>query len=159
MKTSKTKTTLLIASLSLIGGLSMSACSLNAQISETLDQQVKTSNYAKGKFYNDERTPGFEWGKTWKIVKRAITETSVNTTPSVDIPITPMYTQELLETSEDSVWRLGHSSILMKLDNEFVLLDPMYSERASPFSKIGPSMSGRPSPLANTPPAVPCTSP
>ena len=28
-----------------------------------------------------------------------------------------------------------------------------------PFSKIGPSISGRPSPLANNPPAVPCTSP
>lgn len=36
-----------------------------------------------------------------------------------------------------AVW-LGHSSILLKLKNEFVLLDPVFSERVTPFQWIGP---------------------
>lgn len=122
----------------------MSACSLNANITENLNDKVQSSNFANGKFYNDKRTPGFEWGKTWKILKRYITEPQVNTEPSAVIPVTPMLTEDLLSTEQDSVWRLGHSSMLLKISNEFVLLDPMFSERASPFSMMGPKRFHQP---------------
>ena len=37
-----------------------------------------------------------------------------------------------------SLWRLGHSTLLLKLQGRFWLTDPVPSERASPFSFMGP---------------------
>ena len=46
--------------------------------------------------------------------------------------------QQLLDSSQDAVFRLGHSTLLLRIDGEFILLDPVFSERAFPVQWMGP---------------------
>ncbi|MGK9173001.1 MBL fold metallo-hydrolase [Yokenella regensburgei] len=48
--------------------------------------------------------------------------------------------------TEDKIWWLGHSTILLQIQNRFILTDPVLSQRASPLSFAGP--------LRRTPPAL-----
>ena len=50
----------------------------------------------------------------------------------------PLSTAELNLAPERSLYRLGHSTLLMKLRGGWWLTDPVFSERASPFSFMGP---------------------
>jgi N-acyl-phosphatidylethanolamine-hydrolysing phospholipase D len=50
---------------------------------------------------------------------------------------------------EPSITWIGHSSFLVRMDGVFFLTDPMFSERASPFSFMGPRRM--------VPPGVPLT--
>lgn len=54
------------------------------------------------------------------------------------IPVNYLKTDDLLALDDHSVIRLGHSTLLFKMDNEFILTDPVFSKRASPFCFIGP---------------------
>lgn len=62
----------------------------------------------------------------------------VDTRPSGEIPIQAMTKQQLLAAPNNTVYRLGHSSVLLKLHDEFWITDPMFSERASPLQWAGP---------------------
>jgi L-ascorbate metabolism protein UlaG (beta-lactamase superfamily) len=55
-----------------------------------------------------------------------------------EIPVKYLNKEELLSLDDYSVIRLGHSTLLFKIENEFILTDPVFSKRASPFSFIGP---------------------
>ncbi|MHC1698920.1 MAG: MBL fold metallo-hydrolase [Geobacteraceae bacterium] len=61
-----------------------------------------------------------------------------NTRPTGNIPVRIMTRQQLLDAPNNTMYRLGHSTILMKLNNLFWLTDPMFSERASPVQWAGP---------------------
>ena len=52
------------------------------------------------------------------------------------IPISDTWKEQT--NSEDSFVWVGHATILLNLDGENILIDPIFSERASPFSFIGP---------------------
>lgn len=39
---------------------------------------------------------------------------------------------------EDGVWWLGHASLLLRLNEKYILTDPVFSRRASPVSFAGP---------------------
>lgn len=49
--------------------------------------------------------------------------------------------------ADDRIWWLGHSSLLLRLMGQYVLTDPVFSERASPLSFAGPRRR-TPAPLA-----------
>ena len=52
------------------------------------------------------------------------------------IPISETWKEQT--NSENSFVWVGHATILLNLDGENILIDPIFSERASPFSFIGP---------------------
>jgi len=58
-------------------------------------------------------------------------------------PSSPILTQNLDIATLDSITvpslhRLGHSTVLLKLGEDYALTDPVFSERASPFQWFGP---------------------
>ncbi|MEZ8823125.1 MBL fold metallo-hydrolase [Vibrio amylolyticus] len=55
-----------------------------------------------------------------------------------EIPIVTIDKQDFEHTTDDCVYRLGHSSVLMKIDGKVILTDPVLSERASPLDWAGP---------------------
>ncbi|MCO1335558.1 MBL fold metallo-hydrolase [Microbulbifer sp. OS29] len=59
--------------------------------------------------------------------------------PKAPLPL-QLITEEVLASNESqpTVYRLGHSSVLIRLDGEYVLTDPVFSERASPVQWMGP---------------------
>ena len=51
-----------------------------------------------------------------------------------------------IQGDDDRVWWLGHSSILLRLMGQYILTDPVFSDRASPLRFAGPQR--------RTPPAL-----
>ena len=75
------------------------------------------------------------------------------TTPAQPIPVHTLSRQALLDTPDNTLWRLGHSTVLLKLDGAFYLTDPVFSERASPVQWAGPQrFSKAPIAIAELPP-------
>lgn len=48
--------------------------------------------------------------------------------------------------TDDKLWWLGHSTLLLRIQNQYILTDPVFSHRASPLSFAGPQR--------RTPPAL-----
>lgn len=91
-----------------------------------------------GKFRNavPRRAPGLR--QTLSIAWRMLTQKPDTTVPRSPIPVQPL-TAAMLDAAPDaSLFRLGHSTLLMKLAGEFWLTDPVFSKRASPVQWAGP---------------------
>lgn len=61
-----------------------------------------------------------------------------DTRPAGKIPLQALTKAQLLAAPDQTVYRLGHSTVLMKLHNAFWLTDPIFSDRASPIQFAGP---------------------
>jgi len=77
---------------------------------------------------------------------RLIAEKRVDPKPTEAIPVKSLTAQQLntIDLDEEVLVRLGHSSIYMQLAGQKILIDPVFSERASPFSFIGPKRFHQP---------------
>lgn len=60
------------------------------------------------------------------------------TVPTQAIPVRPLSTADLLAAPDRTLYRLGHSTMLIKLAGRFYLTDPVFSGRASPVQWAGP---------------------
>ncbi|HEX2013384.1 MAG TPA: MBL fold metallo-hydrolase [Roseateles sp.] len=98
----------------------------------------QSSQFSNGKFRNARppHAPGL--AKTLQILWRFMTDKPADATPRQALEVLPLTRAELLAAPDQSLWRLGHSTLLFKLDGKFWLTDPVFSKRASPFSFLGP---------------------
>lgn len=67
-----------------------------------------------------------------------------DTRPSGKIPVQTLTRAQLLAAPNNTVYRLGHSTVLMKLHDAFWITAPMFSDRASPLSWTGPQRFHKP---------------
>jgi L-ascorbate metabolism protein UlaG (beta-lactamase superfamily) len=76
----------------------------------------------------------------WKIWTRFLFQSKVGTVPVDPIPVRRLDRAMLdaLDPAANHIVRLGHSSHLLKLRGRYWLIDPVFGERASPFSFLGP---------------------
>ncbi|WP_117235354.1 MBL fold metallo-hydrolase [Vibrio maerlii] len=100
------------------------------------DEKNKT-NYPKT-FANTELEYKSGLGDILKIAKSYFTTERLNPTPTFDLPVQAITAEQLTEEQEDVIYRLGHSSIAMKIDGQLILTDPVFSDRASPVQWAGP---------------------
>ena len=91
-----------------------------------------------GKFHNvlPRRRPGLR--KTLGIMWNMLTRKPDTTVPRAPIPVRPLDAATLAAAPDASLFRLGHSTLLLKLAGHHWLTDPVFSERASPFRWAGP---------------------
>jgi L-ascorbate metabolism protein UlaG (beta-lactamase superfamily) len=91
-----------------------------------------------GRFHNvaPRRAPGFR--KTLGIAWRVLTQKPASSVPRAPIPVQALDAAALAAAPDASLFRLGHSTLLLKLGGEFWLTDPVFSERASPVQWAGP---------------------
>lgn len=61
------------------------------------------------------------------------------TVPRQPVPVRMLTQEALLAAPDNTLYRLGHSTMLIKLGGEFYLTDPVFSERASPVQWAGPA--------------------
>jgi L-ascorbate metabolism protein UlaG (beta-lactamase superfamily) len=66
------------------------------------------------------------------------------TSPAHPLPVRTLTRQALLAAPDNTLVRLGHSAVLLKLAGEFYLTDPMFSQRASPVQWAGPKRYSAP---------------
>ncbi len=74
----------------------------------------------------------------WKILKEYISVERAAPVPIDALPIKPLSFAEIQAAKNNSAAKLGHSTILMKINEQLILLDPVFSERASPVQWAGP---------------------
>lgn len=75
------------------------------------------------------------------------------TVPPAPVPVRPLTRAELAGAPDRSLYRLGHSTVLMKLRGGWWLTDPVFCERASPLPFMGPKrFHAPPVALADLPP-------
>lgn len=133
------KLVMLPAFMSLV--LVLADCSVPSQAQEMREDRIKKSaQYKDGKFQNPFETPMTTEGSTWDLMKRYTIVPRIDPAPKGEIPVT--YLNHLDWNGSDSVdlqfsW-LGHSSILIRLEDKNILLDPVLENRASPVSFAGP---------------------
>ncbi len=91
------------------------------------------------KFQNTEIDYKAGLGKMAEIIGAYVRTERVAPVPKAPIPLQSI-TKEVLTKNENqpTIYRLGHSSVLIRLDGEYVLTDPVFSERASPVQWMGP---------------------
>ena len=95
--------------------------------------------YRNGKFESkmDEQAMGL--GESLKIMWQLFMTNTPDLEPvEGDIPVKTLTRTDLATMANNSVVRLAHSSLLFKLNERYVLTDPVFSERTSPVSFAGP---------------------
>ena len=105
---------------------------------------LKTSRQEQGRYRNHAvvRQPGLR--KTLKIFWNMLFNKPRNTRPDGIIPVQGLTREQLLKAPNHSVFRLGHSTLLLKLRDKFWLTDPVFAERASPVQWAGPKRFHQP---------------
>jgi L-ascorbate metabolism protein UlaG (beta-lactamase superfamily) len=117
--------------------VTMATASLCA-FSRTPVASADSSQARDGKYHNvvPRQAPGLT--KMLAIAWRVLTRKPDTTVPRVPVPVRPLTAAALAEAPDASLFRLGHSTLLLKLRGELWLTDPVFSERASPFQWMGP---------------------
>lgn len=110
----------------------------------TTEVSVTARPAAVSKFVNYKtlHEPGF-W-QALAIAWRFLFDKPAHTVPEGSIPVSRLSKAQLLAAPDNTLYRLGHSTILMKLHGEFWLTDPVFSERASPMQWAGPKRFHQP---------------
>lgn len=98
-----------------------------------LERILKSSNYKEGSFRNLRETPMLgEDTNYWKMLRSFFSKPS-NTTPSKPLPSVITRLDTLTDDYPVIVW-FGHSSYLLRINGLNILVDPVLSGSAAPFS-------------------------
>ena len=115
------------------------------------ERRVQTSpQYKNGTFINPNGVSAkFFSRETWNVTKDYIFTKRIDSKPQVNLPIHRLNPEqwEGHQGGQFSFSWLGHSSILLSIENHLILVDPVLKERASPFSWVGPERF-HPSPVS-----------
>ncbi|AHC37457.1 MULTISPECIES: MBL fold metallo-hydrolase [Pseudomonas] len=118
-----------------------------ATISTRLDPAPvarKPAEQAPGSFSNGAPVQHAGFAKTLGIFWKMLFHKPRTTRPVGQIPVQPLTREQLSAAPDHSVFRLGHSTVLLKMRGKFWLTDPVFAERASPFSWAGPKRFHQP---------------
>ena len=137
------------------GWLVATACSIAACAStpdeEALKRYRASQQYSaqEQRFHNGPNPDLKPHASGFQIWSRFLFGDKSGTVPQDPIPVRPVTPAQLqaLPSNANHLIRLGHSSHLLKLQGQYWLIDPVFGERVSPFSFIGPKRF-HPTPLA-----------
>ncbi len=134
------KSLILAAAFGLVAGCASTASSA-CETPYAASPQFKDCNFQN--LPNPQALPS---ASQWKIWSRFLTATKTGTVPVDPIPVQELDAAQLdaLDRDANHVIRLGHSSHLLKLRGKYWLIDPVFGDRASPFSFIGPKRFHKP---------------
>lgn len=122
-------------------GLAMQGYAITTDLASSIPKPLPSSDhYQNGRFQNlaPQETPGFK--KMMGVLKRYASEERIDSVPTKPLPIQQITRAQLdaLDDKQLHLVKLGHSSVLIKVYGRYWLIDPVFSERASPFSFMGP---------------------
>ncbi len=105
-----------------------------------LERIKKSKHYRDGKFQNEHFTPDLKEGTSYWDILKSYTKKPKNGEPSE--PIKSVRTDLNTLTNETQIVWFGHSSYLIHINGKNVLVDPVFSGHASPFSFAVKSFEG-----------------
>lgn len=132
----------------------MSACLLSAaKTNLPVNGHPASPQAADGRFRNPAPKPADGVAKTLGIVWNVLLNKPATTVPKGPVPVDTLTRAELEAAPDRSLFRLGHSTMLIKLRGGFWITDPVFAERASPVQWMGPKrFHAPPIALADLPP-------
>ena len=121
-------------------------CTLRAAKADTAATSAAPASpqWHDGKFRNPVAMHKLGFVKTVKLMAKVLFDKPAHTVPAKPVPVLALSQAQLLAAPDNSLFRLGHSTVLLKLDGEFWLTDPVFSERASPVQWAGPKRFHQP---------------
>jgi len=123
----------------LSGVLIVSACLISAaKTNLPVAGYPASPQTVDGRFRNPAPKPADGLAKTLKIVWNVLLNKPATTVPKASLPVDPLTRPELEAAPDRSLFRLGHSTMLIKLRGGFWITDPVFAERASPVQWMGP---------------------
>ena len=103
------------------------------------------SVHVNGQYHNWVKLPRDGFLKKLRIgIKYLLLRKPANTRPDTPLPLQRLTTPALLGAPDNSLWRLGHSTVLLKVRGHFFITDPVFAERASPVQWAGPKRFHQP---------------
>ncbi|RJX39554.1 MBL fold metallo-hydrolase [Paenibacillus pinisoli] len=112
---------------------------LGGRSSAESQKRIEASpQFSGGKFRNQMPTSMVNSPKdTFDALIKTIKGTP-NSRPKGDVPVEPFDSKAFMENKEDQVVWFGHSTLLLKVDGVKLLIDPVFSDYASPVRFFGP---------------------
>lgn len=107
-------------------------------------KNVDGNNNQLKKFTNTEINFKVTASDNYAMIKAYWNDKRTHAIPDFDIPVMPLTAELLNQDKSDAVFRLGHSTILLRIDQELILFDPVFSDRASPVQWVGPKRFHQP---------------
>ena len=108
------------------------------------DKYKSSPQRRESRFHNPVPQPSEGIGKMLRITWNMLFKKPAGTHPSSSIPMRALTRTQLEAAPDRSLYRLGHSTMLIKLRGAYWLTDPVFSERASPFTWAGPKRFHQP---------------
>lgn len=122
-----------------LGVFAVSACTLSyVRTSQPVADYAASPQAGNGGFTNPTPRPPMGFAKGMKLWWDFMFNKPAGTTPPLPTPVQPLTRDALAAAPDRSLWRLGHSTLLLKLRGGFWITDPVFAERASPVSFAGP---------------------
>jgi len=113
-------------------GIMMNACTNKGPF-------VLSPHYKEGKFSNAEANINMSFGRMVDTMKAYYRDTTKAKVPQKgEIPVVKLTRNDIITMKDNSMVRLGHSTLLFKLDNRLLLTDPVFGKRVSPVNFMGP---------------------
>ena len=122
--------TLLLGTLITMTYCTLAAGSVQAHVSP---------QFSDGKFRNPAPVKRLSFSENVKLMWTFAFNKKPDTVPHGAIPVQVLTRAQLLAAPDNTLFRLGHSTLLLKIHDEFFLTDPVFSERASPVQWAGPA--------------------
>jgi L-ascorbate metabolism protein UlaG (beta-lactamase superfamily) len=117
----------------------MSACQLSAAKAPFPVADYSASpQAADGGFRNPAPKPADGMLKTLRIVWNVLLNKPADAVPRAPLPVDALTRAQLEAAPDRSLFRLGHSTMLIKLRSGFWITDPVFAQRASPVQWLGP---------------------
>ena len=101
-----------------------------ATISSRVDSSPAAPKQDQGRFSNEAPVQQGGFGKPLRIFWNMLFNKPRSTRPVGQIPVQPLTHEQLLAAPDHSVFRLGHSTVLLKMRGNFWVTDPVFAERA-----------------------------
>lgn len=134
------KTLFIILAILLVGGFAY--MKQPALVDPIVDQQNESDHYADGYFKNTIDRPLITSTESRvSRLYRFVFDKNVDAIPSQPIPSNKTNLKQLNPSANIIVW-MGHSSYFMQLDGKTFLVDPVFSENASPVPMTNVAFKG-----------------
>jgi L-ascorbate metabolism protein UlaG (beta-lactamase superfamily) len=102
-------------------------------------QAADSPQFRDGKFRNPVTMQKQSFSEMVRLMWTFMFDKPAGTVPTQAIPVRVVTKGDLLAAPDHTLYRLGHSTMLLKLGGAFYLTDPVFSQRASPVQWAGPA--------------------
>jgi hypothetical protein len=103
------------------------------------EKRHNSDYFQDGKFKNSEANMDSSFGgflsNIWKFVSEKVED---QVPRENEIPIKKLTKDDIANMPNNSVVRLGHSTLLLKIDDKLILTDPVLSAQITPFPIFAP---------------------